>query len=135
MIPVMDGRQRAARAVAARRGELGMTQQELASVAGVDTKTIGNLERRGRWPIARTRALMEKALHWPVGEMERIASSDEEPKPPRVRPEVLREMYADIRASVPADEAELMIANIEAALRGDPPPVLKGRGGERAEAR
>jgi len=74
----MDGRQRAARAVAARRGELRMTQSELGAAAGVDTKTIGNLESRGRWPIARTRALIEKALGWPSGEMERIAAAGEE---------------------------------------------------------
>lgn len=135
MILFMDGRQRAARAVAARRGELQMTQQELASVAGVDIKTIGNLESRGRWPIARTRARIEKALHWPVGQMERIASEDaEEPKPPTVRPEILREMYADIRAANSPEDAELMIANIEAALRGDPPPFMRTDGEEQAAA-
>ena len=73
----MDGRQRAARAVAARRGELKMTQQELARAAGVDLKTIGNLETRGGWPIARTRASIEQALGWPSGELDRIASSGE----------------------------------------------------------
>ena len=74
MIPFMDGTHRAARAVAARRGELAMTQQELAAAAGVDSKTIYNLESRGRWPIARTRASIEKALDWPSGELDRLAS-------------------------------------------------------------
>jgi transcriptional regulator with XRE-family HTH domain len=76
----MDGRQRAARAVAARRGELRMTQLELGAAAGVDVKTIGNLESRGVWPIARTRAQIEEALGWPAGEMERIAARDGEPE-------------------------------------------------------
>jgi DNA-binding XRE family transcriptional regulator len=77
------GRKRAAQAVAARRGELGMDRGELADTAGVDPKTLYNLEVKGRWPIAVTRAKIEKALHWQSGEMERIASqaAEEEPEP------------------------------------------------------
>jgi transcriptional regulator with XRE-family HTH domain len=69
----MKDRSRAARAAAARRGALGMTQQELADAARVDVKTIGNLEKRGTWPIARTRARIEDALGWPADELERVA--------------------------------------------------------------
>ena len=68
-------RQRAAQAVTARRGELGLDRQELAAEAGVDPKTLYNLEVRGRWPIAVTRARIEQALGWTSGEMERIASA------------------------------------------------------------
>jgi DNA-binding XRE family transcriptional regulator len=94
----MDGRQRAARAVAARRGELRMTQRELGAAAGVDTKTIGNLEKRGVWPIARTRAPIEKALGWPVGEMERIAAQEEEKQP--VIPPALLALIPDLLALI-----------------------------------
>lgn len=77
------GRKRAARAVAARRGELGMDRAELADAAGIDPKTLYNLEVKGRWPIAVTRARIEEALGWPSGEIERIASQapEEEPEP------------------------------------------------------
>jgi DNA-binding XRE family transcriptional regulator len=59
-----DELQRIGRAVAARRGELGMTQQELAGTAHVDLKTIYNLESGTRWPIARTRVAISAALGW-----------------------------------------------------------------------
>lgn len=119
----MDGRQRAARAVTARRGELGMTQQELAGAAGVDIKTIGNLESRGRWPIARTRARIEKALGWPVGELERLASEEPEPEP--LIPPGLRK---SIRELLPPERAVRVEAEIEAALRGEPLPGATGSG-------
>jgi DNA-binding XRE family transcriptional regulator len=91
MAPRNDGRQRAARAVAVRRGELGMTQQELADKAGVDVKTVGSLETRGRWPIARSRVSIERALRWPSGEMDRIATApDPAPRPEPIPDEVLR---------------------------------------------
>ena len=122
MIHCMDGRHRAARAVAARRGELGMTQQELADAAGVDSKTIYNLEAGGRWPIARTRALIEKALAWPLGEMERIAS--EEPEQPDILPAGLRER---IYETLPPEDAARVEAAVEAALRGEPMPDFRRR--------
>jgi DNA-binding XRE family transcriptional regulator len=50
--------------VEARRGELGMTRQGLADAAGVDLKTIYNLESGTRWPIAKTRVAVAVALGW-----------------------------------------------------------------------
>lgn len=91
----MDGRQQAARAVIARRGELGMTQQELADAAEIDIKTIGNLESRGRWPIAKNRARIEKALGWPQGELARLASQDGEEKPV-MRPGLYRQLLKEV---------------------------------------
>jgi transcriptional regulator with XRE-family HTH domain len=55
---------RIGRAVAARRGELGLTQQDLADAAGIDLKTVYNLESGTRWPIARTRGAIAAALGW-----------------------------------------------------------------------
>lgn len=50
--------------MAARRGRLGLTQQELADKAHVDLKTVYNLESGTRWPIARNRAAISAALNW-----------------------------------------------------------------------
>lgn len=119
MILFMD-RQRAARAVAARRGELRMTQQELAAAAGVDSKTIGNLERRGRWPIARSRALIEKALHWPLGEMERIASEEEPPEVPEELMALIDRMSE--RGELPPVRRQLLIDRIRQTLAGELAP-------------
>lgn len=41
-----------------------MTQQELAEAAGIDTKTLYSLESGARWPIARTRVAISRALGW-----------------------------------------------------------------------
>ena len=118
-------RQRAARAVAARRGELDMTQQELASAANVDLKTIGSLERRGTWPIARNRARIERALGWQPGQMNRIADEDEDQPqiPPRLRQDII-DFLGERRAAA-------VLANMEAYLRGEPPPGTSGPGGGR----
>jgi len=106
----MDGRQRAASAVAARRGELRMTQGELGAAAGVDVKTIGNLESRGTWPIARTRAKLEEALGWPVGEMARIATAEE--KQSLIPPDLL----ALIKRRFPPDKQQEAIDALEDIL-------------------
>lgn len=57
----------------ARRGELSLTQRTLATKAGVDIKTIYNLESGERWPQAGTRAKIEKALGWVAGTLEALA--------------------------------------------------------------
>ena len=125
MIPGMDGRQRAASAVAARRGELALTQQELADAAGVDSKTIYNLESGGRWPIAKTRTLIEKALGWPLGEMARIAHSEEPEPEPDILPEGLRDEIREA-ASTPERAARLE-ALFEAYAKGEPLPIVRRR--------
>lgn len=75
---------RAGNAAAARRGELELTQAQLAARAGVDAKTIYNLEVAGRKPIARNRTRIETALDWPPGQLERIASDSPVIVPPRM---------------------------------------------------
>ena len=55
---------RVGRTVVSRRGELGMTQQDLADRARVDLKTVYNLEAGARWPIAKNRAAVSAALGW-----------------------------------------------------------------------
>lgn len=74
MMGVMgNDRARVARLVINRRGELGLTQQELADRAQVDIKTIYNLESGERWPQARNRFKIERALGWVAGSLDALA--------------------------------------------------------------
>ena len=113
-----SGRQHAARAVAARRGDLDMTQQELADKANVDVKTVGSLEGRGRWPIARSRARIERALGWPPGEMERIASESPEPEPYPLVPRSLVREIMNTEGLTPG-ERQAVLRAVEETLATD----------------
>lgn len=123
----MEDRQRAARAVEARLGELGMTQLELAAAAKVDVKTVNGMIRRGVWPIARTRARIEAALGWPPGETARIASEEGAQRPST--PDGLR---AAIYDELPPDRARRVAELVEAELSGEPlpGPRTSGRAGK-----
>ncbi|SEG11512.1 Helix-turn-helix [Thermomonospora echinospora] len=101
-------RERVAKYVVARRGSLGLTQEQLAERAGVTVKTVYNLESGGRWPQARTRGAIEGALRWRAGDLVRIGEG-REPTPGRDTGEpdlntVVRELqeldayFADLRA-------------------------------------
>ncbi|WP_131736450.1 helix-turn-helix transcriptional regulator [Actinomadura roseirufa] len=85
---------RVARYVSARRGDLGLTQEQLAERASVDRKTIYNLESGERWPQAGTRSRVERALGWYPGDLVRLSEGQEpieyEPPPPG------RELLADL---------------------------------------
>ncbi|WP_433364352.1 helix-turn-helix domain-containing protein [Streptosporangium sp. CA-115845] len=72
---------RAASYVVARRGALGFTQAALAAAAGVDIKTIYNLESAKRWPQTGNRSAIESALGWQQGDLAKIANGGE-PTPP-----------------------------------------------------
>lgn len=106
-----DGRRRAATAAMARMGELGLTQQELAERADVDPKTVGDLLRARRWPIARTRARVEKALGWEAGELDRIRR--DQPDAPLIPPDLQRRIDLLSR-----DEREYVIERLT-RRRGD----------------
>lgn len=77
-------RELAARAFIMRRKDLGLTQEQVAQRAGVVVRTISNFEN-GRWPNARTRALIEEAVDWEPGEIERTAT----PPCSRIDPQLL----------------------------------------------
>lgn len=55
-----------------RRIELGMNQADLARSAGVDPRTVRELERGQRWPRDSNRAQIETALGWGQGSLERM---------------------------------------------------------------
>lgn len=63
-----------------------MTQQELADAAGVDLKTVYNLESGGRWPNARTRAAVAGALGWDGGSLAAIRAGEDIPADAAVPP-------------------------------------------------
>ncbi|MDL4774951.1 MULTISPECIES: helix-turn-helix domain-containing protein [Thermomonosporaceae] len=119
-------RERIAKYVVARRGSLGLTQEQLAERAGVTVKTIYNLEAGERWPQARTRSAIEDALQWRPGDLVRIGEGGE-PAGASPRPGmdvVLKELdelnayFADLRAD-PGDKRRMALAFLR-ALYGEP---------------
>lgn len=66
-------RARAGQYVAARRGRLGLSQDDLAARAGIDPKTLRDLETGKRWPRAKTRTAIEDALDIETGDLLRLA--------------------------------------------------------------
>jgi transcriptional regulator with XRE-family HTH domain len=73
MADEMRRRRDAARhAFTARRGDLGLTQEQVAHRGEIVVRTVQNFEK-GKWPNARTRARLERAVAWPLGEIARLA--------------------------------------------------------------
>lgn len=77
MAAPLPDRKRVARYVESRRAALGLSQRELADLAGVDVKTVYNLESAGRWPQAKNRHKLESALGWADGDMVTISEGGE----------------------------------------------------------
>jgi DNA-binding XRE family transcriptional regulator len=128
---VMSDWTRAGQAAAARRGELELTQGQLAARADVDAKTIYNLEVAGRKPIARNRSRIETALEWPHGRLERIANEAEH------EPEPGHGSDADAAADELERNAAQMLAAariLRAARRRQKPPNGKANGDETRRA-
>ncbi len=90
-----------------------MTQQELSNAAGVDLKTVYNLESGTRWPIAKTRVAVSAALRWEGDALTAIADGrpvPAAPEPPRETPDPGEDAgvsTAVIRAAVPATVREI----------------------------
>ena len=108
----------AADAFRARRGELDLTQEQVAAAAGVHTRTVQNLESH-RWPNPATLARLEKAVGWPPGEMRRLAA----PPVPFMDPQLL-----DRVSELDEGEREWLISWLIAA-RERPPGGERRRGG------
>lgn len=73
--PDLTDRQRAIRFVIARRGELGMTQAQLAEAAGVAERTVRSLEIGEAWPWARNLAAIARALKLDAGELDALLAA------------------------------------------------------------
>ncbi|WP_170180805.1 helix-turn-helix domain-containing protein [Actinomadura pelletieri] len=119
-------RERVAKYAVARRGSLGLTQEQVAERAGVTVKTIYNLESGERWPQARTRAAVEEALRWRLGDLARIGEGGE-PLGGRdldaadALPRELAELnayFADLRTD-PGERRRMALAFLR-ALYGEP---------------
>jgi transcriptional regulator with XRE-family HTH domain len=63
--------------VRTRRGVLGLTQQQLAEKAGIDTGTISSLELGQTWPWAKNRSRIDQALGWRPGSLEEVRHGGE----------------------------------------------------------
>ena len=83
MLPCMseanpaDARQAACRLVRVQRGELGLTQQEVADRAGVNIDTVSDVERGVVRPRTGTLAAIARALQLDAAELQPLA----EPQP------------------------------------------------------
>ena len=74
--PDEAGRQAAGRVVRARRGEMGLTQQELADKADLDVKTVYSLEAGQTWPIARSLGAVSRVLGFAPGYLRDLADGE-----------------------------------------------------------
>ncbi|WP_018024326.1 helix-turn-helix transcriptional regulator [Corynebacterium ulceribovis] len=63
--------------IASRRGELGLSQAELASASEVSSRTISAIERGESWTRTGTRARIERALLWRPGSLDAIKAGGE----------------------------------------------------------
>lgn len=114
----MNGWARVPSAVIVKRSELGLTQRELAVKAGVAERTIQNLEA-GKRPQPLIRGKIERALGWPSGEMDRIASAPE-PQQVDVLADELGQDTADrVRRELArrGEAGKIVLAEMERILR------------------
>ena len=59
-----------------RLAELATTPAAIAKTSGVSSGTIRSLVNGARWPTATSRAAIEVALGWKLGELTRLAHGD-----------------------------------------------------------
>lgn len=97
------GQRAAVGAAVARRGELGLTQKQLAAAAGVSERTIGMFEAGRTWPRADTLAQIERlGLDWPVGYLNEYA---------------LRYRSRDYTTTIEKDIADILGSNLHPDLK------------------
>lgn len=83
---VREGRKRASRAVSAELSSQLRNPADLARETGLDTGTVGDFLSGKRWMRTKNRGLVEAALGWAPGTLERIAEG-EDPRVPAGAPE------------------------------------------------
>lgn len=95
------GQRAAVGAAVARRGELGLTQKELAAAAGVSERTIGMFEAGRSWPRADTLAQIERlGLNWPVGHLTEYAARNSDQRPPDVDQDIAAILSSNLHPDV-----------------------------------
>lgn len=101
-----SGQRAAIRAAIARRGELGLSQRDLAKAAGVSERTIQSFEGFHSWPTARTLGQLERlGLRWPVGHLHEYAERHQE-----------EAATNDMPAATPADAPADLVNRIRALM-------------------
>jgi transcriptional regulator with XRE-family HTH domain len=98
-----------------RRKKLGLTQEELAGRAGIDTSYVGQLERGLRHPSLRVLACVAEALEMQVADLLR--------EKPRQDSPVLRELQRTLGTLPPAQQQAILeivkkMAGLLARARG-----------------
>lgn len=99
------GQRAAVRAAKARRSELGFTQQQLAELANVALRTVGDFERFLTWPQGRVLGNLERSLGWHVGYLadlaadvdDRAPSISEAPAEELAAAELVRQLADELR--------------------------------------
>lgn len=115
----------AGRAVARRRAELHLTQEDLAEAAGVSRRTIQSLEHGERVPLLENLIAIEQALQWPPG---KLLSLTEAGQAPDTWKEVRRLLVKALAADT-TDQMRDVIADALVALgrADDPEPGSDGQ--------
>ena len=118
MADLTRGQRAAAAAAKARRGDLRLTQRELADKAGVHWRTIQDFESGNSWPQAKTLAQIERlGLGWYAGKLVDMAAEVDssvervpiDPDPTTAELRQARQMLIDaIRLDEPAAMRELL---------------------------
>jgi transcriptional regulator with XRE-family HTH domain len=107
---------RAGIAVAARRGELGISQRELARRKIITAPALIAFEKGRAWPRERTRHTLEQLLQWPAGTIARIRAGAPPPDATAGGP------IAEAEMSLVADALELALTRFDDAIEQLPAP-------------
>jgi len=138
------GQRAAVGAAVARRGELALTQRQLAQAAGVSDRTIGMFEAGRTWPRADTLAQIERlGLNWPVGYLTEYAAKHREHEPSTLDEDIAgildSNMHPDLKLrlidrlrSIRAAEIHREAAEVERRLAELSPPGEGDKGQETA---
>ena len=113
---------RAGTAVAARRGELGISQRELARRRVITAPALIAFEKGRAWPRERTRHTLEELLQWPAGTIARIRAGAAAPPQAAHGPSA----RDGSEVALVADAVELALARFDDAIGALPSP--KGTG-------
>lgn len=107
------GRRAAIRAAISRRGELGLTQEQLADRAGVSPRTIGMFETGQSWPRARQLGQIERlGLNWPVGHLRELADDVDYPEDAEQTVEDLVDQILESLRDASFDELRIVLASV-----------------------
>jgi transcriptional regulator with XRE-family HTH domain len=114
------GQRAAIRAAIARRGELGMSQRDLAKASGVSERAIQNFEGGHSWPNAKNLGQLERlGLRWPVGYLLEYAEEHEAAGPQSTDRNPLQDVSSElvnrIRALIAEAEDHLVAGEPEKA--------------------